>query len=112
MIVRIGVDVVEVARIEHALRNPRFLARILTPRELESVGPWTPRRVAGRWAAKEAIAKCLLATPGWHQVEVLPGPEGEPIAHLSPGLLGPGERVHVSISHEGLIAAGFAVLER
>ena len=35
MIVAIGVDIVEVSRIRLAMKNPRFVARILTPRELE-----------------------------------------------------------------------------
>ncbi len=57
MIVGLGIDIVEVARIAEAMKNPRFIERILTPIEREFCT--TPQKVAGRWAAKEAIAKAV-----------------------------------------------------
>lgn len=110
MILAIGTDIVEVSRVERAMRNPRFLLRILTERELEA-NP-TPLRVAGRWAAKEAIAKCFGRHLRWHQVEILNDATGSPIAILSSTILDASRmRLHLSISHEKQIAVATAILE-
>lgn len=107
MIVAIGVDIVEVSRIEEALKNPRFASRILTPAELE-VGS-SAQFVAGRWAVKEAIAKAVGTHLTWQDVSVLPDAHGRPVAHLA---LDADLSLHVSISHEKGHAVGMAVLER
>ena len=78
MIVAIGVDVIEVSRITTAMENPRFLKRILTLKEREMIKH--PARVAGRWAAKEAIAKCLSSLHlklSWHDIEILNDVSGD-----------------------------------
>ncbi len=57
MIERIGVDLVSVERIRRAMERPGFTDRVLSVaerRESESA-----EYVAGRWAAKEALVKCL-----------------------------------------------------
>jgi len=110
MIERIGTDIVEVARIERSMRRPGFLTRILTPEEL--IANPTPTWVAGRWAAKEAVAKCLDARPGWHDVTISTGPTGAPFVKVSDRFLEPGHRLHVSISHEKAFAVAVAILER
>lgn len=104
-------DLVEIARIENALLRPRFASKILTPREREFC--LTPARVAGRWAAKEAIAKAVGLPLDWHDVEILPDATGAPKAvvksrHFDPRRL----RLHVTITHERTHAAAVAVLER
>ncbi len=83
----VGVDLVEIPRIERALARfgERFLARVYTPAEVD----YTRGRVAelaARFAAKEAVSKALgvgmrlLATDGiaWRDVEVLGDPRGQP----------------------------------
>lgn len=106
VIVGIGLDVVEVSRIERAMANERFLTRILTQRE-RSIAR-TPVRVAGRWAAKEAIAKALSIDLKWQDVEILNDDRGAPVAFID----GLGNRVvHLSISHERGIAAATAIVE-
>jgi holo-[acyl-carrier protein] synthase len=109
MIVGIGLDLVEIARIEGAMRNPRFLQRILTERERASCVK--PTQVAGRWAAKEAVAKALGISLSWQQVEILNDDHGKPIAKIDHPEI---ERyqVLVSITHERSHAAAVAVLER
>jgi holo-[acyl-carrier protein] synthase len=111
VIVGLGIDVVEVARIKRALTRKGFIDRILTPREREFCV--TPSQVAGRWAAKEAIYKALGLPVGWQQVEVLPDEMGVPRAiidspHFDPGRL----KVKVSITHERSYAAAVALVER
>src|SRR5579884_2649635 len=61
---RHGIDVLEIARMETALNRsgPGFLARAFTPAEVAECGG-VAARLAGRWAAKEAVIKCFAATP-------------------------------------------------
>lgn len=125
MIRGLGIDVVEVDRIAHAMRNPRFVSRILTERE--RMNRLTPAFVAGRWAAKEAVAKAVSEKLRWQDVEIISDAVGKPIVHLipivdfdadlvvAPVLLQKAdevsEQIHLSISHERGIAAAVAVWE-
>lgn len=108
MIAGIGVDIVEVARIERAMQDPRFLERILTPGERQT--ELTPLRVAGRWAVKEAVAKALSISLSWQDVEILNDDLGKP--HATIVGLPPFTRVLVSISHEKGHAVGMAIVEQ
>ena len=111
MIVGLGIDIVEVARIEKAMQNRRFLERILTPMEREFC--ITPMRVAGRWAAKEAVAKAVGIKLSWQEVEILPNELGAPIAQIRSPEYNPKRlRLNVSITHERGYAAAVATLER
>ncbi|MBL8065643.1 MAG: holo-ACP synthase [Chthonomonadaceae bacterium] len=107
MIKAIGVDIVDVGRIERAMRNPLFLKRILTPKERMQGD--SPTYVAGRWAGKEAIAKAVGTHLTWQQVEILFDSKRGLVATVN-GLSSNG-RVHVSISHEKSMAVGLAVYE-
>ncbi|MBS1704777.1 MAG: holo-ACP synthase [Armatimonadetes bacterium] len=108
MIVGLGIDIVEIDRIEQALARKGFARRILTPGERDRT--LTARYVAGRWAAKEAAKKAFPLIEKWHQVEVLTGPDGRPTmwVHGFPALW----KWHVSITHERSHAAAVVVLER
>ena len=106
MIIAIGIDTVDVRRIERAFRNPRFARRILTERELAA--GLSPSRLAGRWAAKEAIWKCLPHLTSWQQVEISNDSSGKPVAKV---ILPAGTRLHLSISHERETASAVAILE-
>ena len=111
MVIGVGVDLVEIARIKIAMVRPGFLERILTERERGICK--TPQQVAGRWAVKEAVAKAIGLSLGWHDVEILPDDLGVPHAHITSPHFDPGRlRIHVSISHERKNAVGIAVLER
>ena len=111
MIVGLGVDLVEVARIRRAMRQPRFLERIMTP--AERTGALTAERVAGRWAAKEAVAKAVGIFLRWHDVEILNLESGQPVALVSCEAQDmAGQRVHLSISHVKGHAVAVAILER
>lgn len=110
MIVRIGTDLVETSRIQTAMRRPGFLQRILTPNEIAI--STSPNFVAGRWAAKEAIYKCLPELSSWHDVEILRAANGAPIVSISHSSFQAGQTIHLSISHERGMAVAFAVLEK
>ena len=67
MIVGTGVDIVEVARVERAMRHhgDRFLRRLFTESEIEHCrgAPREAEKYAARFAAKEAALKALRI--GW-----------------------------------------------
>lgn len=112
MIVGLGTDIVEISRIEAAMRRPQFVRRILTAREREfSV---TPAQVAGRWAAKEAIYKALgIPKITWQEVEILPDEMGVPSAQIESSHYDPARlRIRVSIAHERHYATAIAIVER
>lgn len=117
----IGVDLVDIDRIVGTLRRypERFRRRVLTPAEDRYCGPKV-ERVAGRWAAKEAVSKVLglgVRGVGWREIEVLPNRAGQPQVHLHARaaaraeLLGL-EELTVSISHERKMAVAVAIAHR
>ncbi len=110
---RIGVDAVSVDRIALAVKRsgPGFLHKVYTPAELTYCAG-NDERLAGRWAAKEAVMKCFDGTGicfPRRRIEVLPGPNGAPRARL----LGNdrGAQVEVSITHHSRLAVATAHLE-
>ncbi len=110
---RIGVDAVSVDRIALAVRRsgPGFLAKVYTPSELAYCAG-NDERLAGRWAAKEAVIKCFDGTGicfPRRRIEVLPGPNGAPRTRL----LGDdrGAQVEVSITHHSRLAVATAHLQ-
>jgi holo-[acyl-carrier protein] synthase len=81
---RTGVDSVEIERVRAAIarHGDRFLLRVYTAAEREHCAG-RAESLAGRFAAKEAVAKALgsgLWRDGvlWTDVEILRGEEGEP----------------------------------
>ncbi len=75
MILRTGVDLIEIARVENVIRRhgQHYLDRVYTSAELEQCAG-KAESLAGRFAAKEAVAKSLGTGIGpvtWQEVEVL-----------------------------------------
>ena len=124
MILGVGIDIIEVARIQasHEKFGERFLKRILRPNEIayclshKSPAPF----LAARFAAKEAISKAfgtgIGAQLGWQDMEVGRKESGEPFVILH----GNGETllrergaraVLISLSHTQQHATAVAVLE-
>jgi holo-[acyl-carrier protein] synthase len=118
-IVGIGVDVVEVDRVERLLRDrPSFRARVFTDEERRYCdGKASPAGCyAARWAAREAARKALGGVRGlrWHDISVRRARTGAP--HLA--MAGPARSradevgvtdVLVSFSHERSVATAFCV---
>ena len=121
MIVGVGIDVVPVARFAETLeRTPALAARLFTPGELvtEHGEPRSAESLAARFAAKEALAKALGAGGGmhWTDAEVCSDDAGRPslvvrdtVAERA-ATLGV-TRWHVSLSHDGGIAAATVIAE-
>jgi hydroxyethylthiazole kinase-like uncharacterized protein yjeF len=113
MVQRIGVDAVSVDRVALAVKRsgPGFLRKVYTPAEVAYCAG-NSERLAGRWAAKEAVIKCFDGTGicfPRRRIEVLAGPSGAPRVRL----LGDdrGARVEVSITHHSALAVATAHLE-
>jgi holo-[acyl-carrier protein] synthase len=132
----IGSDIVSCARIRRILAGKHassFLQKILTPREqaLINLGvshshtttysPPSEKRlvafVAGRWAAKEAIAKLIGCgigrTLSWHNMCICPDAQGKPLCTISPHVwarLGiPPFHVLLTITHTEELAFAVAI---
>jgi holo-[acyl-carrier protein] synthase len=117
----VGIDLIEIERIVRVLgRFPqRFRQRVLTEAEQRYCGDRV-ERIAGRWAAKEAVSKVLglgVRGVGWREIEVLPDWAGKPHVFLhdraarratSMGI----REIAVSITHERSMAAAVAHGER
>lgn len=115
MIVGVGVDLVVISRFTATLdRTPALRTRLFAVGEQAG----SPSSVAGRFAAKEAIAKALGA-PGdlvWTDAVVHRTDAGQPyfVVHGSVAAraraLGV-ERFHLSISHDGDFVTAMVVAE-
>lgn len=114
MIVGIGVDVCSLQRFADAAARPGVLERLLS--ETERHGRLESQ--AGRFAAKEALAKALGAPAGlvWTDCHLESGPDGAPAFVLAGTVAARAEalgvaRVHVSISHDAGVAMALVVCE-
>jgi holo-[acyl-carrier protein] synthase len=129
MIVGIGLDVVETARMANILAGrsgSRFIDRVLTPAERKAWEALPPRRAleyaSGRFAAKEAVVKALGcgigATVGFQDIEVIADELGKPVCTLSSAAIArlgwedPNYRLHIAITHERALAAATALIEK
>lgn len=115
MIVGIGIDIIEMERIEHTYkRQPKFVERILTEQEMDYFSSLQERRriefLAGRFAVKEAYAKATGTGIGerlsWQDIEIVPDSMGKPT------LCSDSENIaHVSISHSKEYVVAQVILE-
>jgi holo-[acyl-carrier protein] synthase len=81
---QVGVDIVEISRIERSLRRfgDRFRRRVYTARELADSRELVAS-LAARFAAKEATIKALGQTDiAFQEVEVIRSPGGRPTLRL------------------------------
>lgn len=115
MIIGVGIDVVELDRFATTLaRTPLLAERLFTPDERRRRLP----SLAARFAAKEAVAKALGA-PGdlaWHDAEVVTEPSGQPRLVLRGTVEARARELgvrswHVSLSHDGGVAAAMVIAE-
>jgi holo-[acyl-carrier protein] synthase len=116
----VGVDLVEISRIDNAVQHhgERFLRRVYTEREL-AYARGRLSALAARWAAKEATAKALgtgIGSVSFCDIEVICDDRGRPELHLH------GEaaclasqlnlnRFAVSLSHAGGFALAMVVAQ-
>jgi holo-[acyl-carrier protein] synthase len=121
-ILGLGVDICEIARMEHAIsRHPTLRERVFTP---EEVGYCDSRArpaesYAGRFAAREAVIKALggYRGRGWHDISVTRGPAGAPSIRLEGNAKRRADEIGASdvlitFTHERTNAVAFAVAVR
>ncbi len=126
MIVGIGIDLVDVARMRRLLdrKGERALLRMFTEgeRAYAATHPEPARQLAARAAAKEAAFKALAGNDlargiGWRELEVVSRTHQAPIlllhgrAYERASELGV-VRVHLTITHTDTTAGAFVVVER
>ena len=112
----IGIDLLEVDRLERALaRRPQLATRLFTSQEREYASGRV-QTLAARFCVKEAVAKALeLDAWSWHDVEVIGG-GGPPRIRLAGAAAARaqelGATVEVSLTHTRGMAGAVAVLSR
>ncbi len=117
----IGIDIIEIARIERAIIHwgETFLHRVYTELELKLYHK-KPSSLAARFAGKEAVIKAIGTQAkgvGWREIEILADPTGKPLVHLygkaqnqadSLGL----DKLAITLSHSKEYAIAFVVGEK
>ena len=124
MILGIGTDLIEVARIAAAFEKfgPRFANRILLPDEIaycqshRNPAPFLAARFAGKEAISKAFGTGIGLQLGWQDMEIRRRESGEPwvLLHAKGKLLfeARGARqLLISLSHTQNYATAVAVLE-
>lgn len=115
MIYGIGLDVVDIARIQSAVeKSDRFVSRVLTTDEIAVYRTLTNKRqlefLAGRFAAKEAFSKAFgtgIGALSFLDISILPNDKNKPIATCTKF----DGNIFVSITHTETIAVAQVVLE-
>jgi len=121
MIVGVGVDIVEVARIGKAVGHPRtgerFRTRVYTANEIAYCAPKrnAAESFAARFAAKEAMMKVLGEAVGWRDIEVV-RTDGPPTIRLHGRAASRADalgivRISVSLSHTAELATAYVIAE-
>ncbi|MBR4270477.1 MAG: holo-ACP synthase [Clostridia bacterium] len=122
---RVGIDLVDVSRFSGERFTPEVYYRLFTPKErdhIESVGSvqLQHERMAGKFAAKEAVVKMLgfgiNKGISWQDIEILPNDLGKPVLTLFNGALKvyTDLRLHhadISISHTAEFATAICIAE-
>ena len=111
-IIGIGTDIVECVRIGRMVERhgEMFLTRVYTPREISycQARKNATEHFSGRWAAKEAILKCLgtgwSKGINWTDLEVRNDFNGAPHVHIGGAARERAQQLHIggfllSISH-------------
>lgn len=125
MILGIGIDIIEVARIKASYERfgERFLKRILRADEIRYClsHRFPAPHLAARFAAKEAVSKAfgtgIGQQLGWQDMEVVRKESGEPtlVLHDAGRRLFEdrgGKLAHLSLTHTEFYAAAVAILEK
>ncbi|GEQ21390.1 holo-[acyl-carrier-protein] synthase [Clostridium butyricum] len=121
MIIGIGTDIIEIERIEIAVKRTKgFINKLFTENEInifESRG-FKSEVIAGNFAAKEAVSKALgtgFRGFGVKDIEILRDKLGKPVVNLNSNVYEILKRkdvnIHLSISHNRTSAIAYAVME-
>lgn len=119
MVRSIGLDIVEVSRIERdiEMHEDRFVQRLLGDDEIRlyEVRKDKPQFLAGRFAAKEAVIKALgtflTNRPKYNSLQIVNDDKGQPELDVPEEIIDrlEGCRCMLSISHERKYAVAVAI---
>jgi holo-[acyl-carrier protein] synthase len=122
MIIGIGIDIQEIAKLAESLATPAFVQKVFTPDE---IGLCTAQRFpdqhfVGKFVVKEAFMKAVgsgIRQGVWFsQIEVLNRENGAPYVQLYREAARIAETlhiqtIHVTLSHSAGVAVGVVILE-
>ncbi|WP_034849313.1 NAD(P)H-hydrate dehydratase [Clostridium hydrogeniformans] len=121
MVTSIGIDIIEIDRIEKACKNNRFINRVFSTREIEYIKfrENSYEVIAGGFSAKEAISKVLgtgIRGFSFKDLEILRDDLGKPYVVLNNEAKNIAknkeiDNIHISISHSKGNAIAFALGE-
>jgi len=125
MIISIGIDIIEVSRVQVTIaRTPRFVERVFTDAErayCESRGAAAAQHYAARFAAKEAALKALQTGwsggISWQDIEVSAKESGAPVILFNGRArelfaASGATAAHLSIAHTSEHAIAEVILEK
>lgn len=112
MALAVGIDLIEIERVERALeRRPRLAERLFTPTELayaqERARPG--RHLAARFAAKEAVIKALGRGVPPKEIEVVSGEPPTLRLHGEAAKVAGDTEIAISLTHSRDSAAAVAI---
>jgi holo-[acyl-carrier protein] synthase len=108
----VGIDLIEIDRVERALeRRPRLADRLFTPAELAYARKRARpgRHLAARFAAKEAVIKALGQGVPPREIEVISGEPPRLELHGRAADLAGGTEIAISLTHSRDSAAAVAI---
>lgn len=121
MVLGVGIDIIEIERIQRSIEkfDELFLNKIFTETELDYCLSKKNKyqHFAARFAAKEAIAKAMATgwSKGfrWKDIEIFNEPNGRPMVNLFGNLkkfLDEGKKLKITMSHSEHYVTCFAIL--
>jgi holo-[acyl-carrier protein] synthase len=123
MIVGTGIDIVEIDRMEGAIKKwgTHFLSKVFTAKEIaySNAKPFSPQHFAARFAAKEAVIKAFgeprKFPVKWTDLEVMNDKEGKPVIRFHNNAVTVKKKkkvddVLISMSHSKNYAVAHAIL--
>jgi holo-[acyl-carrier protein] synthase len=108
----VGIDLIEIERIERALeRRPRLAQRLFTDAELAYASDRARpgRHLAARFAAKEAVIKALGRPVPLREIEVIGGKPPTLALHGRAAEVAGDTEIAISLTHSRETAAAVAV---
>lgn len=106
MIVGIGVDTVQISRMEKSLSIPNFIQSTFTANEINNLHGDQATYYATRFACKEAVFKAIGKPLDWRLIETLNDKDGKPVVSGFDEY-----KIHISITTEAGFATAFCVVE-
>jgi len=112
----VGIDLLEIDRLERALeRHPRLAARVFTTaeRDYAAARARPGRHLAARFAAKEAVVKALGLTGGFGlgEIEIVAGEPPRARVSGRAAVAAAGRDIEISLTHSRDFAAAVAIVD-